>query len=217
MSEDNTRKATDVLISIESKLESLLNHHKSQDLNLKILSNKLNTLVDALPKLIEATKEKPAPPKFTVEIADSAPQLTKINSDSNIKLEVTPQSDRRASRDSDDYFRDYDDKSLVIEKKIEAPVNKVTDKIVQVTQRIIDKNQKSIFLADVEIKSLGGDFSQKAKTNSVGKWSANLSPGQYRVSISKRESNTRQKIDVTQDISVDENKSIQILSDLIVK
>ncbi len=212
MSEDNTRKATDVLISIESKLEALLNYHKSQDLNLKILSNKLNSLTEALPKALENIKEKPPSPKFIVEMADS-PHVEKISSEKNLQIETSPTGIRRTSRDfQEDNFTDYDQK---VETKKIAPI--ADGKIVQVTQRVVDKNQKSIFLADVEIKNVNGEVVQKIKTNSVGKWSTNLEPGQYRVNVYKRENASRQKINISQDISVDSVKSIQILSDLIVK
>ena len=40
------RKATDVLLELEAKINLLLDIVRSQDLNIKVLSNKLNVFID---------------------------------------------------------------------------------------------------------------------------------------------------------------------------
>jgi len=62
------RKASDILLELEKKLDIALNIIRTQDLNIKILSNKLNIIVDSFKNnAIEV-------PKFTVEAIDNIPK-----------------------------------------------------------------------------------------------------------------------------------------------
>ncbi len=223
MEDDNNRKATDVLLSIESKLESLLNHHKSQDLNLKILSNKINSFIDSLPSLLESSKSNKAPQqKITVEAVDTSRNI-EVKSELPLYIENNPTGNRRVSRDHQEDKSDFKDYDLQknsnsfpeISNKKENPQE--TNFVVQVTQRVTDKNQKSVFLAEVEVKDLSGNVIHKTRTNSVGKWSGTIKPGNYRIFINKKESSMKQKIEVSQDVNLDSSKSMVILPDLIIK
>jgi hypothetical protein len=104
--EKEPRKATDVLLELESKIEVLLGIVKSQDLNIKILSNKLNTLMEKMDKqpapvvapqiMVEAVNTKSnifnqAPPP------DPGKQLA-VSADFNLPLEEAPTGFRRTSR-----------------------------------------------------------------------------------------------------------------------
>lgn len=89
---------------------------------------------------------------------------------------------------------------------------------IPVTQRCVDKNGKSIFLANVEIVDLStGQNIFKGRTNATGKWMASLGIGGYRVTIRKLESVTKEKIEAVQDITVDGSKSRVELPMLIIK
>jgi hypothetical protein len=96
------RKATDVLLDIEKKLDIALNIIRTQDLSIKILSNKLNGVLEAL------EKQSKEPPKITVEAVntmrpppnpfqDPAKQIM-VSSEFNLPLEETPKGFRRTSR-----------------------------------------------------------------------------------------------------------------------
>src|SRR5665213_1846654 len=61
MSNGNIRKATDVLLDIESKVDVLLGIVRSQDLVIKILSNKLSDTIARL------DKQQSGSPRITVE------------------------------------------------------------------------------------------------------------------------------------------------------
>jgi hypothetical protein len=228
---DEERKATDVLLSIESKLEALLNHHRTQELNLKILSNKFNSLIDNIPKYLAENKFNIAQPQIKIEVADVSPIPTKGKS-LNLLTDSDPIGFRRTSRPEtfEDKNKQSDSRESSIQKVVQnfehanqkeniphIPPKLNEGAISQITQRIIDKNQKSIFLAEVEIKSPEGSIVHKTRTNSVGKWNATLPVGKYRVSISKRETSNKQKLEIFQDIEVDGNKSSIQLSDLIIK
>lgn len=233
---ENDRKATDVLLSIESKLESLLNHHRTQELNLKILSNKFNSLIENIPKYFNDHKQSMTRPQIKIEAADVSPvsKNIPISSDFNLSTDSDPVGFRRTSRP--ETFEERE--SPALKETRESAIQKVVKNfentkqqentphlppklseglISQITQRIVDKNQKSIFLAEVEIKSLEGELIHKTRTNSIGKWNATLPPGKYRVSASKRESSSKQKIEIFQDVEIDGSKSMMSLPDLIVK
>jgi hypothetical protein len=97
------RKASDVLLGLESSIASLVKEVQSQNLLLKIISNKLSDL------LAQKTVEKGAPPKITVEAVNtqSLPPLMSqvepernimISSEDALKVDNSPQGFRRTSR-----------------------------------------------------------------------------------------------------------------------
>jgi hypothetical protein len=89
---------------------------------------------------------------------------------------------------------------------------------IPVMQRCVDKNGKSIFLADVEITDLStGQQTFKTRTNGTGKWMASLGIGAYRVVISKRAAQNKEKLEAIQDIQVDGAQSPLELPMLIIK
>lgn len=103
------RKASEILLELEKKLDIALNLIRTQDLNIKILSNKLNSLQEALGKVqaapqkivVEAVNtvrpQAPASPfQQTVEL-DLEKQIP-VSSDFNLPLEEEPQGFRRTSR-----------------------------------------------------------------------------------------------------------------------
>lgn len=89
---------------------------------------------------------------------------------------------------------------------------------IPVMQRCVDKNGKSIFLADVELTDLSsGQPIFKTRTNGAGKWMASLGIGAYRVVITKRASANKEKMEALQDIQVDGSKSPLELPMVIIK
>lgn len=66
------RKATEVLLSLESKIDTLINLIVSESLNAKILSNKLNEVMTTLTAL---TKQANSPNKITVEAVNTIPKI----------------------------------------------------------------------------------------------------------------------------------------------
>jgi hypothetical protein len=257
------REATDVLISVENKLDTLLGLVRSHDLNLKILSNKINEMMNKM-------NEQPPPPKIIVETVQTAPKPSMpptftalpVDPERNIPIvaeHVIPQTDspqgfRRNSR-PETYANEKDEVQLpiqippaVINQQVKAPPGRsVSDVLVSpkpapqqsirsepitmieqpepasiqgqipVVQRCVDKNQKSIFLAEVEVINLESkDIVHKTRTNATGKWSGVFGNGKYRAIIRKRESLTKEKIEKTYDFQVDGTLSRLDLPVLII-
>lgn len=100
------RKASDILLELEQKLDTALNIIRTQDLNIKILSNKLNSILEALEK-------KTAEPKVMVEAVNTArvpvspiQQMSQFDperqvpvvAEAKLPVEVEPKGFRRTSR-----------------------------------------------------------------------------------------------------------------------
>jgi hypothetical protein len=214
--ENSSRKATDVLLSIESKIDTVLSLYKSLSFDIKILSNKVNYIVEKQPH--EKISQQIKPTDFSInnnnnnlinvkkeDVLPATDYPVGFRRTSRPETYVTDQTDTliTCSSEQDTDFKDYKSNSLL-------PVN--------VVQRIVDKNGKSLFLAEVEIISSNNPSEViKTRTNAAGKWQAQLTPGEYKVFIRKRESVTKNKIETFQTINVDGTESLLNLDMLIIK
>jgi len=227
------RKASEVILSLENKVDILLGLVRSLDLNIKVLSNKLNQLL---------AKQETSSPKIVVEAANVAlPALSSFNSERDVLIspedsslmEVNPKGFRRTSRpetfSGDDIYLNRESKEA---PKAEAIVPRPKDKpsntpksvpntsppasIVATMQRII-RGGKSVFMADVEITNMTTGKVEKSRTNAVGKWNAPLQPGGYRIVVRKQEIASKEKFEIEQNIQIDGKQSPLELPPLIVK
>lgn len=110
--ENAPRTASQVLLELEKKLDVALSIIRAQDLNIKILSNKLNTVMEAMNK-------QPAAPKFMAEAVNTARPPTQqasqqspflqlheldserqipISSEARLPMDMEPKGFRRTSR-----------------------------------------------------------------------------------------------------------------------
>jgi hypothetical protein len=236
MDEETTRKASDIILELESKVDSLINLVRSLDLNLKILSNKINDIAGRLNSVnggvinskssitIEAVGGKVIPQYNNSFMPPNSQNLIPITAGQAISVEKEPLGFLRTSRPET-----FDGlvAPVISPPNNEAIVPTAPPAIkeasskkggIPVAQRVVDKGGKSIFLADVEIiDSVTGGQVCKTRTNGVGKWMASLSAGNYKVIIRKRESTTKEKMEAIQNISVDGSTSPFELKTLIIK
>lgn len=105
------RKATDVLLDLESKVSMLLDIIRAQDLNIKVLSNKLNDVIGRLdkqqagpPKIVVEAVQAPTqrssmvPPGFTQVPAGDPEKNIPIIAESKLPQSEVPNGFRRSSR-----------------------------------------------------------------------------------------------------------------------
>jgi hypothetical protein len=240
--EKEPRKATDVILELESKIDIALNLIRNQDLNIKLLSNKLNLLLE---------KSNSESNKIIVEAVNTIPQSNiektiPVSSENKLPLEQNPKGFRRTSRPEtftgDDAYLNKPDNKSTVTFPMQMPKNMATAEIVvpdqvkptslnkekaqveapsnaiPVVQRVVDKNGKSVFLADIEIiNAANNEPISKTRTNGTGKWMASLPVGQYKVIAKKRESLTKEKVEVVQTIMVDGGSSPLELPMMIMK
>jgi hypothetical protein len=283
------RKATDVLLDLESKVDTLLGLVQSQDLVIKVLSNKLNDVMSKLdkslagpPRIVVETVQAPhpqtanIPPGFTQLPAGDPDRTVPFAAETNLPQTDTPQGFRRNSR-PETYAKTLPGEVVKLPMQLpnmpqvsvspngpppgrgpgsevptglpvrqqpsktskggavmpvpqqQEPAQAVDDGIppfpmygeqnqIPVSQRCVDKNGKSIFLAGVSIvNSDNGQPVFQGRTSGTGKWSAPLSVGSYRVTVSKQGSSIREKIEAVQDVHVDGSKSPLDLPMMIIK
>ena len=272
--ESTPRKASEVILELEAQVKSLVSLVKSHDLNMRLLSNKINLVLEKLDKQPIAAHIQPQP-TFSAEVAvaQTPPafmppptDVKEIPIQSDYKLPSTdaPIGFRRTSRpetyQSDTVYQPKPNTPMEQVKFPTAPNGpkpppgrianevivppKATEKIVPPThtpapsgrpetiaiqpplntnavpvqQRVVNKDNKTVFLADVEITDhLTAQSVYKGRTSGNGKWMASLVPGNYRITIIKRESITKEKVEVVQDIVVDGSKSPLELPTVIIK
>ena len=104
------RKATDILLDLESKIERLLNTVQSQDLNIKVISNKLNKVIEGLEKqnagpqkiIVEAVQHTPVPNQVAHLFTQATPvdpqRSVVVTAESKLPMEEGPKGFRRNSR-----------------------------------------------------------------------------------------------------------------------
>lgn len=223
------RKATDVLTSLEHKVDTLLGIVRTLELNIRIVSNKLNDLLE---------KNQESIPKIKVEAVD----VSYINPENKLELENNPKGFRRTSRpetfSGDNSYlqkpsevKKTPEQNTVLvppeamknnvfipEQQVPLKQEQLIQNAIPTVQRIVDRNGKSVFLADVEIiENTTGNTVFKTRTNGTGKWMASLAIGNYITIVRKRESVSKEKIEIKQNIQVDGSKSPLELSTLIIK
>ena len=229
MSDDNSRKATQVLLDIEAKINSMLSLLQSQDFSMKLLSNKITAMEEVLKQKpdfrIEAEQTFKAPtPKDEIidseffitqeefpntnrrgtrnDVAVKKPNLKKKDPTPAIVVDTTAQPSI-INKSSGVEFRDYDD-SLK------------SDSEIPVSQKVVDRVGKAVLLADVEIRNKKTNKIDKIRTNMVGKWMHPLPVGSYDITITKRELNTTNKKQVKQTLLVDGTKLPLNLEEIMI-
>lgn len=185
------RKATDVILDIEKKLDLLLEYYKTADFNQKLILSKLAALeksilnVPVLPPIVKssATVEAFTAPSFVEAKLPTSPPSRKI-------LVATPVNNIGQAS-----FDEQGEPEVLLDlkpskRRDQRPAVSITPpastaKTTSVQQRIAYPDGKNVILANVEIFDLSGQLVKKTKTNSAGKWSAVLAAGTFKIHISK--------------------------------
>jgi hypothetical protein len=234
---DEPRKATDIVLDLEKKVDKLLDIVNSLELSIKLMSNKITGL-SVKPNL-------PSPPKFAIEAVNVTTKMS--DPEFKVQMQQNPNGFRRTSRpetfSGDDNYLAAPPPEVhpkfpaqipnqipnQVTKAEESPPQtkkpKETSKVkkvagennIPIMQRVTDKNGKSVFLADVEVFNDNKESIFKTRTNGIGKWMASLPLGNYQVLVKKRESITKVSMEVSQNIMVDGTVSPLDLPVLIIK
>jgi hypothetical protein len=251
--EKEPKKASEVLVELNSKIDDLLRTVGSLDLKMGIISNKLNELlkvgaVPAQPNKIVIEAVNTIPKSIINSTFDPNKQIP-ISSEQKLPEETSPVGFRRTSRPEtfagDDAYINQPKKKdntprfpiqvpksdgqseVIIPKAVKEEIKVDESKqkkphmlttSVPTMQRVVDRNGKSVFLADVEILDFEtSDQIVTTRTNGTGKWQAALHLGKYKVIVRKRESLTKEKVETVQSIVVDGTQSPLELSTMIIK
>lgn len=195
------RKASEVLLSIEEKVNSI---HQSLTLfnttNKLILErlNKVYNYIDKLEKEIELEK-----------MANAQPQVEQtVHMDIPLQIEQNPVGTRRTSR----IENQTPEQPVRVEVKAEqkTEIKHTSERKVPVVQRITNHEGKDLFNAEVSIMTENKELVAKIRTGATGKWQALIPPGNYIVHVVKT-NNDRTKIEALQNITVPDSNTPVVL------
>ncbi len=196
MSNDSERKATDILIALEQKIDNLTKLMYNIDLSNKIILDKFSKLNSTSQFELNNNDKQELHNKPSVSqqniinavaVSESIP--TKVESN---KIDIVQA------------VQEEPKKIIVKSSQDKKPETAKTDKKVPVIQRVTDNNGKDLFMADVSILDENNDLVEKIKTNATGKWQVQLRPGKYIIDIVKTDNVTKNKLQSVQEIIVPE-------------
>lgn len=146
----DSRKASDILLELESKIEILLNLVRTQDLNIKILSNKVNDLNEKYKQVISTPTTIKVETADTTIISDKLP----ISSESNITTEKSPKGFRRTSRPEtyagDDKYLNSDSETTSVVPKFPTQIPKLPSQNIETEVIVPSKQIKKPITSDVK-------------------------------------------------------------------
>lgn len=177
---DENRKASDILISLEEKLNTVLKLVSVYDMNTKLILDRTNKIFSILEKMQLPEQPKPQLPQEEKKEED----IVQVQKGETIQIEEKPFINKRGR------------KSQAIKSDRKIPV------IQQVVMKTENNSLKDVFLADVNILDEENNLVHKCKTNTSGKWQAQLSAGKYNINIVKTDTSTKRKHDISKQIEV---------------
>jgi hypothetical protein len=186
MAEDQ-RKASDILLSLESKIDTLIKTVAVYDFNSKIMLDRVNYVYGYIKNIENNTQNDTVSNNEPIAITNE-----------NIIVEATAPRVPARQVPTDEQ-------------------KNTSDKKVPLVQRITDHSGKDLFMAEVSVLNLNKELVFKTKTNAVGKWMANLKPGKYVVNIVKTDTTTKKKIEATQEINIANSNSVLTLPVMIIQ
>lgn len=196
--EHKVRYASEVIAELEKKIDTLLTvvsnieaSIRILDMNYKITSNKLNSIIESINKtptqsqVLSASTSNVTPkltqsPKAAVILAEDFTQVSEVST-------TKRKTKEEKVLDSN--------KSIAVQQKV---------------VRMVDGKLKPEFLANVEIKDLNNKVVKITKTNSNGVWNEVLPHGKYIINIKKVGNAVSEPLDINQKIEVSGNSNLQL-------
>ncbi len=200
---------------ISDKLDRLEKILKTNDLVIKGLYNKINQIainLELFSSKLDLLEMKSITDVKTlandIKLDSSKEKETKIEASAEdfvIQESKLPISPGRHTRSEDtrqpEEFTEYE---VVSKTKTEL------------TQRVLDKSRKSVFMAAVEFKDTNGALVLRVNTKANGKYLATLPAGTYNVFVSKQASLNSARLEAKFTIDIDGNKEKMELPDVVI-
>lgn len=187
------RKATDVILDMEKKLDHIVKQLEVLDLNFKLILNKLN--------------QPPPKPFFkppSIESVDVPVSASQPKHQQSLKSKLQIALENAEKNDPGDDQIPVEN-NLVGVKRTAKYIPE--ERKVPVQQRVTYSDTKSVTSANVEIYDTNNTLVRQVKTNQAGKWMTSLPPGNYSVKVTKFQTNIKPKVESVFSISVTESDS----------
>jgi hypothetical protein len=190
-----TRKATDVIIDLETKVDSLVGYIKNMDNNIKLLLGHINELkmVGVNPPVVAPNSSPPAVAKQAMKFEE----MPKTNIFDGLKEQAGIQDNS-----TNNSIEEQPDDELIEEvvhtgERRGSRVATQSSNKISVSQQIFMPDGSPMFLASVEIMDFNGMLVKQTRTNTKGRWIAPLEQGNYSVHVVKRTSdNSKEPIEL---------------------
>src|SRR5271165_1558320 len=176
------RKTSDILLSIEEKMTLLIKTIAAGDLNNRLILDRLNKMLtqNNTSNISDANATKIIPPPTVIEMNQEPAKMSRKQPPVQFAEET-------------------------IEKLKEKKAKASNISKIPIGQRITDQNGKDIFNAKVKITNLQNqEVLADIRTNAQGKWATYLGVGKYSVHMIKSETDPdpTNKIECLQEIEV---------------
>lgn len=195
---------SEIIVDLEKKMDQMLKMISALDLNIKIISNKLN--------LIKTNSTSISPEKYSISPTETIENNLIKSADKMGKIPVS-QTPLHTSKSNTDVvrrtnradaipitppnsvetinFKDYDD-------AVVSP-----NAFIPITSKVVDSKGKGIFLAEIEILEISTKKITKIRAKGDGRWETAVPIGNYELTVSKRIPGNKEKIVSKQSFVVD--------------
>jgi len=176
VSDENPKKASELLVELNHKVDLILGLVKNQDQLLKILNNKIK---NNLPEnLIDPEKSE---------------NIVGIK-ENGISIRLNDKVVEQVAKNNE----------VIVDNEF-VQVETVSTKKVAVQQKVTYSDGKNVCLASVEITGGNLKSSKKLKTNAMGKWMLVLEPGKYIVNINKSKNQQNTAVSISYPFTIEES------------
>jgi hypothetical protein len=203
------RNISEIILSLEEKVESLTKQVANNESLLKNLLNSVNRLVrqgaaPSAPTVAPPAVATAAPPAAATAAPAMEPELEEPKSRFERLKEMHGITDQTTNvQDLKSGFRKID--------RAAVSASNINVKKTSVTQQVTYQGTPLI-VAAIEIKNLNGKIVESCRTNQKGIWVASLEPGDYIVFVIKRfVRESKQPIEAIYEISVAASDSAVVL------
>lgn len=231
METEEKRTATDILLSIEAKLNTLEGRIKNSENILKITLGRLNEALAGTqaPQASQSVISSPQPTSYPRQVVnrenfDDRPKTSEFTKQAaQFGIDVEDNTPERIEQVF--VAKPLDETELVDHDELiespsrgtatrgqRGPKSKGTKTSVS---QVLSAGETPLFLANVEIFNETGQLVNQARTNTKGRWLMALEPGNYQVHVLKRfpPDSGRVPVDTTYQISVPPaNKPLELNS-----
>lgn len=207
--ENVQRAATDILLSIESKLDVLEKRCQNSENLLKLLLGRFNQF---LPSSQKQSVSQPSIPEDIVvkNNFDNRPKTDKfIQLAAKQGIVINDKADNIPKNIITAVPQFNDDVDTMTEAKVRGNVRgqrgpKIEGGKSSVSQMLTGNNNVPLFLANIEILNENNELINQTRTNTKGRWLTALAPGNYQVHVVKNfpADSGKKTIDTTYEILV---------------
>lgn len=211
--EQPSRKASDVLLELEEKVDRIVQITALYDHNIKLILSKANAAHTLLQQV--ATK-------LGLEEHQQLNALKNSNAISipaGVPIEVATENkgQRRTTRPtvSEQPPTVFPEHQAQPTEQMKKSATTPPERKIPVVQRI-QRNNKDVFMADIKIFA-GNEQIFKGRSNATGKYQCLLAPGKYTVKVSKTDPTTKQLIEQGQEITITSSEGTLTLPNFVLK